>query len=39
MVKAIADGKVNEVKLALDRYKLNLAQKTTLTKLIKDAKA
>jgi hypothetical protein len=39
MVKALVDGKVKEVKLAIDKYKLTLAQKTTLTKLIKDAEA
>jgi hypothetical protein len=39
MVKAITEGKVAEVEAALPKYKLNLAQKTTLTKLIKDAKA
>jgi hypothetical protein len=39
MVKAITDGKVADVEAALPKYKLNLAQKTTLTKLIKDAKA
>lgn len=39
MVKAIGEGKVADVEQALVKYKLNLAQKTTLTKLIKDAKA
>lgn len=38
MVKAISEGKIAEVESALPKYKLNLAQKTTLTKLIKDAK-
>ena len=39
MVKAISEGKIADVEAALPKYKLNLAQKTTLTKLIKDAKA
>jgi len=38
MVKAITEGKANEVEAAMPKYKLNLAQKTTLTKLLKDAK-
>lgn len=39
MVKAISDGKVAEVEAALSKYKLNLAQKTALTKLINDARS
>jgi hypothetical protein len=38
MVKAIGEGKIEMVESALPKYKLSLAQKTTLTKLIKDAK-
>jgi hypothetical protein len=38
MVKAITEGKAKEVEAALPKYKLNLAQKTTLNKLLKDAK-
>lgn len=38
MVKAITEGKGKEVEAALPKYKLNLAQKTTLNKLLKDAK-
>lgn len=39
MVKAISEGKVAEVETAMSKYKLNLAQKTALTKLIKDARS
>lgn len=39
MVKAISEGKIADVEAALPKYKLNLAQRTTLTKLIKDAKS
>jgi hypothetical protein len=39
MIKAISEGKIKEVEEALPKYKLNLAQKTALTKLIKDAKS
>jgi len=37
MVKAITEGKAKEVEAALPKYKLNLAQKTTLNKLLKSA--
>jgi hypothetical protein len=37
MVKAINEGKVKDVKEALKKYTLTLAQKTVLEKLIKDA--
>jgi len=38
MMEFIKDGKIDQVIQAMDKYKLNLAQKTTLNALIKQAK-